>query len=56
MWGHVAASAAAEEVGAARETPARLLETIARIALRVREPYLTRSTALSELDVFLRAP
>lgn len=55
MWGHVNSSAAPDEVSAARETPLRLLEMIVRIALRVREPYLTRSTALSELDVFLRA-
>jgi hypothetical protein len=55
MWGHVAPSAMEEERSTARETPLRLLQMIATIAMRAREPYLIHSTALSELDVFLRA-
>jgi hypothetical protein len=36
-------------------TVADLLSTIARIALRIGEPYLVASTALSELAVFAAA-
>lgn len=54
MWGHVTASATQAEQRTARESPLRLLEVTAAVTLRVREPYLLHSTALSELEVFLR--
>jgi len=54
MWGYVAPCASEEERSYRRGSPARLLETIATLAGRTQERYLMRSTALSELAVFIR--
>jgi len=53
MWGHVSDAATADERRDARRDAAGLLEATRRVALRVKEPYLTTSTALSELAVFV---
>lgn len=53
MWGHVAPAGLPEERSASRDGPQSLLLVIRTIAMRVQEPYLVRSTALSELEVFI---
>lgn len=54
MWGYVAPAALGKERLAARDSPSRLLTVIGSIVMRVQEPYLAHSTALSELEVFLQ--
>src|SRR5690606_11888938 len=54
MWGYVASYASEEERSLSRCSPAQLLETIAALVNRIQEPYLSRSTALSELAVYIR--
>lgn len=54
MWGYVSNVASEEERRYADGSPAGLLESIAALVSRTKEPYLTRSTALSELAVFVR--
>ena len=51
MWGHVARHATAAERAAAAESPPAMLAVIQRVALRTSDPYLTVSTALSDLAV-----
>lgn len=53
MWGHVARAASAEERAAAGRGAQGLLAATQAVALRIREPYLEASTALSELAGFL---
>jgi hypothetical protein len=53
MWGYVSDVATVEERRAAATSAKALLMTTREIALRVRQPYLVSSTALSELAVFL---
>src|SRR5690606_18357046 len=53
MWGYVASYASEEERRLSRRSPAQLLEAIAALVNRIQEPYLVRSTALSELAVFM---
>ena len=55
MWGYVSTEATAEETKTSMESPTRLLEMVVRIASRMQEPYLMKSTALSELEVFVGA-
>ena len=52
MWGYVSTAATAAERRAAA-SPRELLKTTREIALRVGQPYLVSSTALSELAIFL---
>lgn len=49
MWGHVAEFATQEERDLAAAGMRQRLEATQRIAVRIREPYLLASTALSEL-------
>lgn len=51
MWGHVAHAATPEERAAGAERPAAMLAVIQRVAMRTSDPYLTVSTALSDLAV-----
>ena len=53
MWGHVADRATADDTRIARASPAGLMRTTREVALRVREPYLLASTALTDLAVFV---
>lgn len=52
MWGHVAGAATGDERRHAARDLAGLTQAIQQLALRTAEPYLMRSTALSELAVF----
>lgn len=54
MWGYVSAFASTDERRYAAGSPARLLEKTADLVMKTHEPYLLRSTALSELAVFIR--
>lgn len=49
MWGYVAKRAGEEERRAARQSPGAMLQATCAVAVRVREPYLVASTALSDL-------
>ena len=49
MWGHVRTRATADERQQAKTGALQMLALTQMLALRVREPYLTASTALSEL-------
>lgn len=53
MWGHVAHAATADERRDAQRDARRLMLTTRAVALRTGEPYLTTSTALSGLAVFV---
>lgn len=53
MWGYVAHAATADEGRQAHQSTAALLAGVAELAVRLREPYLLASTALSELAVFV---
>jgi hypothetical protein len=53
MWGYVSRTATDDERRRAGASPRGLLITTREIALRVEQPYLVSSTALSELAVFL---
>jgi hypothetical protein len=53
MWGHVSRAASSAERAAAGRSARGLLATTQALALRIREPYLEASTALSELAGFL---
>ena len=53
MWGHVRPHALAEEAGGFKRGPAAAaLAIVQTVAMRCGEPYLVRSTALSELAVY----
>lgn len=52
MWGHVRTRATADERQQAKTGASEMLAVTQTVALRLREPYLTSSTALSELDAF----
>jgi hypothetical protein len=54
MWGHLAGRATPEDRGRAGISSAAMLETIARVTVQSREPYLLQSTALSDLTAFVR--
>ena len=54
MWGHVRDHATADDVAAAKRGWPDMLSRTQAIAMRVRQPYLVSSTALSELAVFIR--
>jgi hypothetical protein len=51
MWGHVSRAASGEERVAAGRSAKGMLATTQALALRIREPYLEASTALSELAI-----
>jgi hypothetical protein len=53
MWGYVSACPAPPEDAVEFWSPDRLLQEIQRRALAMAEPFLTRSTALSELKAWL---
>jgi hypothetical protein len=53
MWGHVSDDATPDEHAASKRSAAGMLAAIQTAAVRVREPYLMSSTALSELAVFV---
>ena len=53
MWGHVSEAAAEEDRRDAARDAAGLLAATRRVALRIQEPHLLTSTAISELAVFL---
>jgi hypothetical protein len=53
MWGHVRSRATADDLAAAKTSPAALLACTQRLALRHRERFLLSSVALSELAVFV---
>jgi hypothetical protein len=53
MWGHVREYAMPEDVTTARLSPGQMLSSTQKLALRVREPFLLSSTALSELGLFV---
>jgi hypothetical protein len=53
LWGYVSKSATLDERRVAHTSPATLLRTTSRVAMRTRQPYLLASTALSELLVFV---
>jgi hypothetical protein len=53
MWGYVSGDATPDERRAAENDATDLFATTQTIALRIGEPYLVSSTALSELGVFL---
>jgi len=55
MWGHVSKAATPEEKRSAEADASKLFAKIWQLALRLHEPYLTASTALSELAVFVEA-
>lgn len=52
MWGHVRTRATADERNQAKTGAPEMLALTQSLALRLREPYLTASTALSELAAF----
>jgi uncharacterized protein YbgA (DUF1722 family) len=53
MWGHVRPDASTEEIAGFRNGPAAAaLAIVQAVAMRCGEPYLVRSTALSELAVY----
>jgi len=54
MWGYVRTDATTEEETAARRGWPDMLRRTQIIAMRVRQPYLLASTALSELAAFGR--
>ena len=56
MWGYVRTDATTQEVTAARRGWPDMLRRTQIIAMRVREPYLLASTALSELEAFAPVP
>jgi hypothetical protein len=56
MWGYVSQAATAEERRAAGASAGALLLTICELAARTKEPYLTASTALSDLAPFVGSP
>jgi len=53
LWGYVAGQATEGEREAARRSPGALFNTTRRLALRLQQPYLLASTALSDLAVFV---
>jgi len=53
MWGHVRPHASENDLRAARDGTAALLAVTQTLAVRCQEPYLMRSTALSELETHL---
>jgi len=53
LWGYVADRATGAERQAARRSPAALLEGTVELAVRLQEPYLLASTALSDLAIFV---
>ncbi len=55
MWGHVSNEADAGDRQAARASAAGLFLATTTLAVRVREPYLMSSTALSDLALFVPA-
>ena len=55
MWGHVHTRATADERQQAKAGALEMLALTQMLALRAREPYLTASTALSELGAFREA-
>jgi pyrimidine dimer DNA glycosylase/uncharacterized protein DUF1722 len=55
MWGHVAQDASDHERRDAHSTPHNLVKAIQRVVARTKEPFLSTSTALSELEAFLDA-
>ena len=54
MWGHVKKAATPEDRWAAQVSCDGLLRATQEVALRIREPYLIGSTALSELAIFAK--
>jgi hypothetical protein len=53
MWGHVRTHASADDISRFKQGPADTrLAILQALAVRHREPYLVRSTALSELQVY----
>lgn len=54
MWGHVARNASAEERRAAMRDAEQMLALTQVVAKRTTEPYLLASTALTELNAYLR--
>jgi len=55
MWGHVADAASVADRAAADADAGALLRTTQTLARKINEPYLTASTALSELALFADA-